>query len=41
MINKILVKLSDNPGAQFWIGFLFGPTGLMILDLIFGNDKEE
>lgn len=30
----------DNPGVQFWFGFLVGPLGLMILDVLFG-DKDE
>lgn len=39
MINRILVKLLDNQGTQFYIGLILGPLGLAILDLFFGNDK--
>lgn len=39
-IMNLLRQLIDNPGVQFWFGFLVGPLGLMILDVLFG-DKDE
>lgn len=32
-------ELMNSPGIQFYTGLILGPTGLMILDLIFGNDR--
>lgn len=31
-------RLLENSTIQFLFGFLVGPTGLMILDIIFGDD---
>lgn len=33
--------LDNNPGMYFYAGFILGPTGLIILDIIFGNDKSD
>lgn len=33
-------RLIDNPGALFWFGFILGPLGLMILDMLFGCKDE-
>lgn len=42
MKKRLLDMINDkmlSPGVQFWFGFILGPTGLMILDLLSGNDE--